>query len=264
MKRWFSVFMLMGSSLLWSGNISAHAESVSTRATEEQWWEQIVRLFPQTSGTRRAYVISSVQSSSGAARYSDMKDQQQVSALVHEVLLVEETHPAAIAPDASDMMPVLYYLREGNLVRETVPRKRVMNDEDGSRYHYQEWHAPEVGLVKATVTDLQSGTVIVHKELVHFESGLSHRRIDVALGRFMLGCVSQKVVTDARCNMRVVHDHVAHDSALFRAVANATRTSGRSLSSFPLTIARCLCGGTSETDVSASRSGGVPRTAPEG
>lgn len=257
MKRWFSFFMLMFSSLLWGVNISVHAESLSTRATEEQWWEQIVPLFPQTSGVRRAYVVSGLHSTSGEARYSDMKDQQQVSDLVHEVLLVEEIHPTATTPDASDIMPVLYYLREGNLVRETVPTfadergthvlvtgvlsspivspvsrwqqalggnwqsidvsnrgsatpgtlahhvhstkresilvkagmykdcipvEKVMNDEDGSRYRSQEWYAPGVGLVKATVTDMQSGTVIVHKELVHFKSGLSQNRIDVPLG----------------------------------------------------------------------------------
>jgi nucleotide-binding universal stress UspA family protein len=39
-----------------------------------------------------------------------------------------------------------------------------------------------------------------------------------ALGRFMLGSVSQKVVTEARCSVRVVHDHVTHDSAPIRLV----------------------------------------------
>jgi hypothetical protein len=37
---------------------------------------------------------------------------------------------------------------------------------DGSGYRYQEWYAPGVGLVKATTTDLQSGAVLVRKELV--------------------------------------------------------------------------------------------------
>jgi hypothetical protein len=42
---------------------------------------------------------------------------------------------------------------------------------DGSGYRYHEWYAPGVGLVKSTTADLQSGEVLLRKELTSFQAG---------------------------------------------------------------------------------------------
>ncbi|GEM_PF-4383026 len=59
----------------------------------------------------------------------------------------------------------------------------MVNRGDGGGYHYQEWYAPGVGPVKSTTTDLLSGEVVLHKELVRFQSGLTQAQIHVPLDR---------------------------------------------------------------------------------
>jgi hypothetical protein len=40
---------------------------------------------------------------------------------------------------------------------------------EGEGYRYQEWYAPNVGMVRSVTTDLKSGEVLSHKELVSFQ-----------------------------------------------------------------------------------------------
>jgi hypothetical protein len=194
------------------------------------------------------YVLSGTQSTSGGELQVEVKGRQPLPHLEQEALVIEETYPAAASDTSPDIMPVLYYPREGYLVRDTsyiysnpertslistgnlgeavvplwppwplwrqvegrdwipveeeywgraarlaiayyvhpetretvtvkageykecVSVEGTVNRGDGSGYHYQEWYAPGVGLVKATTIDLQSGEVLVHKELVSFRS----------------------------------------------------------------------------------------------
>ncbi len=247
MKRLLSLSALVVSGVFFGLSTLTLAESPDAKVATDQWWEQVVPLFPHTSGTRWVYVLSGKPYAHGGELHAEVKGRQYVPDLKQEALLVEETHPAAATDTSLDIMPVLYYLREGYLVRDTahiysnpqhtsfvstgnlgeavtpilplwrhvdgtdwkpvdeehwaraarldiayhihpekretvtvkageykncVPVEGTVNRGDGSGYRYQEWYAPGIGLVKATTTDLQSGEVLVHKELVSFQTGI--------------------------------------------------------------------------------------------
>jgi hypothetical protein len=234
------------------------AESPDATATTDRWWEQVAPLFPHTSGSRWTYALSGKQYAHGGELQVEVKGTQHVPHLKQDALLIDESHASGIPGADPEVMPVLYYAREGYLVRDTAhiysnpqrtslmstgnlgeavvpilplwrqvegtdwkpvdeehwgraarlaiayhvhPEKREMvtvkageyrdcvpvegtvNRGDGSGYRYQEWYAPGVGLVKATTTDLQSGEVLVHKELVSFRSGLTKEHTNASLDR---------------------------------------------------------------------------------
>ena len=258
MKCLLGLSALVISSVFFGLNSLTLAESPDATATTDRWWEQVVPLFPHTSGKRWVYALSGKQYVNGGELHAEVKGQQPLPHLKQEALLVEETHPAAAADASPDIMPVLYYPREGYLVRDTsyiysspqrtslistgnlgeavvpilplwrqvegtdwkpvdeehwgrasglaiayrvhpekretvtvkageyrdcVPVEGTVNRGDGSGYRYQEWYAPGVGLVKATTTDLQSGEVLVHKELVSFRSGPTKEHTNAPLDR---------------------------------------------------------------------------------
>jgi hypothetical protein len=257
MKRLLGLSAFVFSCVFFGLSSLTLAES-DTKATTDQWWEQVVSLFPHTSGNRWVYVLSGKQYASGGESQVEVKGRQFLPDLKQEALLIEETHPTEASDTSPDIIPVLYYPREGYLVRDTsyiysnpqrtslmstgnlgeavvpilplwqqvdgadwkpvdeehwgraarlaiayhihpekretvtvkageykecVPVEGTMNRGDGSGYHYQEWYAPGVGLVKATTTDLQSGEILAHKELVSFRSGPTKEHTHAPLAR---------------------------------------------------------------------------------
>jgi hypothetical protein len=223
----------------------ALAEHQDVTAVKDWRWESIASLFPHTPGMRWVYTLSGAQYINGGELSVEIKGRQHHPQLQQEVLLVEETHPGAAVDASAEVAPVLYYPREGYLVRDTSyiysnpqrtsllstgnlgeavapvlplwrqvdgtdwssvdaehwgkaskldvayrvhPEKREIvtvkagqyedcvlvegtvrrSEEDG--YRYQEWYAPGVGLVQSTTSDLRSGKVLAHKELVSFQS----------------------------------------------------------------------------------------------
>jgi hypothetical protein len=57
---------------------------------------------------------------------------------------------------------------KGGEYKDCARIEGIIDRGEGSGYRYQEWYAPGVGLIKSTTTDLQRGTVLLHKELVSF------------------------------------------------------------------------------------------------
>ena len=259
MKRLLGLSALVVISVFLGLSSLTLAEFPNAKATPDRWWEQVVPLFPHTSGNRWIYVLSGKQYVNGRELDAAVKGWKLPPPhLKQEALLVEETHPAAVANESPDIMPVLYYLREGSLVRKTssiygnsqrsrvtstgnlgetvvpllplwqqgegtdwkpvaeehwgraaqlasayhvhpekratvtveagkyrdcVPVRGTVNRGDGSGYRYQEWYAPGVGLVQTTTTELQSGEILFHKELVSFRSGLPKGHTNAPLDR---------------------------------------------------------------------------------
>src|SRR5215203_2345472 len=248
MKRLHSLLTAVLAGVLTGLGAPAFAEHWDSGTVRDWRWEQIAPLFPHTSGSRWTYALSGKQYAHGGELQVEVKGTQHVPHLKQDALLIDESHASGIPGADPEVMPVLYYAREGYLVRDTAhiysnpqrtslmstgnlgeavvpilplwrqvegtdwkpvdeehwgraarlaiayhvhPEKREMvtvkageyrdcvpvegtvNRGDGSGYRYQEWYAPGVGLVKATTTDLQSGEVLVHKELVSFRSGLT-------------------------------------------------------------------------------------------
>jgi hypothetical protein len=119
MKRLLGLSTFIVSSVFFGLSSLTLAESPDATATTDRWWEQVVPLFPHTSGKRWIYVLSGKQSVNSEELHAEVKGQTPLPHLKQEALLVEETHPAAVADASPDIMPVLYYPREGYLVRDT-------------------------------------------------------------------------------------------------------------------------------------------------
>ena len=205
-------------------------------------WEEVQSLFPHKPGQQWVYTVSGKHYPDGGELQRTVRGKRLVSHLVQEAVLIDEIHSTGPAGTTPETLPVLYYPREGYVVRNTsyiyastnrtnlvatgnlgeavspvLPlwpkndgtdwqpvsaehwgkasrldiRHRFHPDKeavtvksgthadcvriegtvtrgDGSGFLYEEWYAPGVGLVKSTTTDLQSGTVLMHKELVSF------------------------------------------------------------------------------------------------
>ena len=181
MKRLHSLFPMALAGVLAGLSSAAFAEHQDSSTTKDWRWEQIEPLFLHGPGTRWVYALSGKQYANDSELHVEVKGQQHVPHLKQEVLPVEETHPATATDTTPEILPVLYYPREGYIAyhihpekRETVavkvgeykdcaPVKGTVNRGDGSGYRYQEWYAPGVGLVKSTTTNLLNGEVLLHK-----------------------------------------------------------------------------------------------------
>ena len=118
MKRFLGLSAFVFSCVFFGLSSLTLAES-DTKVTTDRWWEQVVSLFPHTSGNRWVYGLSGKQYAGGGELQVEVKGRQHVPDLKQDALLVEETYPAAAADASPDIMPVLYYPRKGYLVRDT-------------------------------------------------------------------------------------------------------------------------------------------------
>lgn len=243
MKQLLQASLIVLSSLTLSVATPATADHEDPKAKNDWRWESLTPLFPHTPGMQWHYALSGKQHPTGGQLQVEVKGRQHIPHLQQDALLFDETHPVAAAGAVPEVVPVLYYPREGYLVRDTAhiysnpqqtsllstgnlgeavspvlplwkqvdgtdwqpvdnehwakvanlgisyhvhPEKReivtvkagtyqdcVMIDGTVSRgggegYRYQEWYAPNVGLVKSVITDLKSGEVLALKELVAF------------------------------------------------------------------------------------------------
>jgi hypothetical protein len=241
MKRVFS--MALGSFCFAVFSL-AFADPESGKEQGSWRWKQLEPLFPHSPGTKWVYALSGKHYAHGGELQVEVKGLQQVPHLQREALLVDEVHPGVAPGAAPETLPVLYYPREGYLVKDSAhiysnpqrtslistgnlgeavapvlplwtqndgtdwnpvgaehwaqasrlsviyrihPEKETLTIQgkeykdcthiegkvdrgDGSGYRYQEWYAPGVGLVKGVTTDLESNTVLTHKELVSFQA----------------------------------------------------------------------------------------------
>src|SRR5215204_2521382 len=96
------------------------AESPDATATTDRWWEQVAPFFPHTSGSRWTYALSGKQYAHGGELQVEVKGTQHVPHLKQDALLIDESHASGIPGADPEVMPVLYYAREGYLVRDTA------------------------------------------------------------------------------------------------------------------------------------------------
>lgn len=111
--------LLIGSALfgLW---ISTVANQRNSHADPDWQWQQIESLFPHAPGTRWVYALSGRLYPHGGELQVEVKGRQHIPHLKHEALLTDETHPSEAPGEFPEVVPVLYYPREGYLVRDTA------------------------------------------------------------------------------------------------------------------------------------------------
>ena len=120
MKRVLGLSALVASSVFFGLSSLTLATSPDATATTEQWWEQVVPLFPHTPGSRWTYALSGKQYARGGELQVEVKGTQHVPHLKQDALLIDESHASGIPGADPEVMPVLYYAREGYLVRDTA------------------------------------------------------------------------------------------------------------------------------------------------
>jgi hypothetical protein len=244
MKQIVQSSIIALSSLILGATSPAVAGHEIPKAKKDWRWESLAPLFPYTPGMRWNYALSGKQHPNGGQLQVEVKGRQHIPHLKQDVLLFDETHPAAAAGAAAEVVPVLYYPREGYLVRDTahiysnphqtsllstgnlgeavspvLPLWKQVDGTDwqpvdnehwakvadlsisyhvhpetretvsvkagtyqdcvmingtvsrggGEGYRYQEWYAPNVGMVKSVTADLKTGEVLALKELVSFQ-----------------------------------------------------------------------------------------------
>ena len=76
MKRLLGLSALVISSVFFGLSSLTLAESPDATATTDRWWEQVVPLFPHTSGKRWVYVLSGKQYVNGGELHAEVKGQQ--------------------------------------------------------------------------------------------------------------------------------------------------------------------------------------------
>ena len=244
MKHIGKLSMMVLSSVVIGFGSLAVANPDSSEGSSGWSWQEVQPLFPHTPGQQWVYALSGTQYPNGGELQRTVRGKQLVSQLGQEAVLIDETHPSGPSGSAPEVLPVLYYPREGYLVRDTSyiyvssnrtspvstgnlgeavtpvlplwlknegtdwqpvsaehwgkasglvigyrlsPEKEAVTVKSGSYtdcvriegtvtrgdssgFRYAEWYAPGVGLVKSTTTDLQSGTVLMRKELIRFQS----------------------------------------------------------------------------------------------
>lgn len=115
--RWLS--LLLCSTLLVGVPMSVLADRHTTKAPKGWHWQKLAPLFPHVPGSRWVYAVSGRQYPNGGELHIQVKGHQHLPSLKQEVLLFEETHPKATADATPEITPILYYPREGYLVRDT-------------------------------------------------------------------------------------------------------------------------------------------------
>ncbi len=257
MKRVLSLSALILGSVFIGFGAPAFAGYQDSNAVKDWRWQQVAPLFPHTPGSRWVYALSGKWYANGGELHAEVKGTQHVPHLQQEALLIDESHPSGTPGTSPEVVPVLYYVREGYLVRDTAhiysnpqrtsivstgnlgeavasvlplwlkndgtdwqpvdvehwgrasrldigycfhPERETMAVKageyadcvrvegtvargDGSGYRYREWYAPGVGLVRSTTTDLLNGEVLLHKELVSFQSGPTKEHTSAPLDR---------------------------------------------------------------------------------
>ena len=82
-------------------------------------WQQVATLFPHTPGSRWVYRLSGVWYDAEAELSVEVKGQQHIPHLQLNAMVLDEAHPGVAPTAPKDILPVLYYLHEGYLVRNT-------------------------------------------------------------------------------------------------------------------------------------------------
>jgi len=120
MKRMLWLWVTALGSVFYATSNLALAGHQDPKTAQDWRWEDLEALFPHTPGTRWVYALSGKQYINGGELQVEVKGRQHLPPLKQEVLLVDETHPAAVTDSSPEVIPVLYYPREGYLVRDTA------------------------------------------------------------------------------------------------------------------------------------------------
>lgn len=98
----------------------AFAEQQSGNQPGSWQWKQLEPLFPHALGNKWVYALSGKHYAHGGELQVEVKGLQQVPHLQQEALLVDEVHPGVAPGAAPETLPVLYYPREGYLVKDSA------------------------------------------------------------------------------------------------------------------------------------------------
>jgi hypothetical protein len=88
-------------------------------AATEWRWRSVEPLFPHTPGNRWVYALSGKYYTSGGELHTEVKGIHESPSLKQNALVIDEVYSVGDPGAASDVAPVLYYPREGYLVRDT-------------------------------------------------------------------------------------------------------------------------------------------------
>jgi hypothetical protein len=100
---------------------SALANHAPTTDGGKGWrWEQLSSIFRHTPGIRWVYAVTGRPYPNGGELRVEVKGRQYLPHLKQDVLLKDEAHAATNGGAVTEVVPVLYYPRQGYLVRDTA------------------------------------------------------------------------------------------------------------------------------------------------